>query len=250
MGKLCLITGDIIEESKDMNAIVNAQNKYMANGSGICGAIYRASGIELLEYCQKTYSSDMETGEVRITPGFNLKMDIIHVLAPKFFEEKQPLDKLIETYENTLNEALKHNYKKVVMPSLGCGIHGYKHEQVAKPLMILLNTYCQKNDIDIYFVNIYPLYTDVYLNEYIKIKGINLYNDLLKLDVSEIIDYLKDNGLSNSNIKSKYKDFVKDKELVDLCLTEKIICLQYTIENFKVTKEQIQVLIDSMKGEN
>ena len=34
MGKLYFITGDIIENSKGMDAIVNAQNKYMINGSG------------------------------------------------------------------------------------------------------------------------------------------------------------------------------------------------------------------------
>lgn len=48
-----MLTGDIIENSKDMNAIVNAQNKYMIDGSGICGAVYRNAGIELLDYCQK-----------------------------------------------------------------------------------------------------------------------------------------------------------------------------------------------------
>ena len=40
MGKLYLISRDIIEKSNGMNAIVNAQNKYMINGSGICGDIY------------------------------------------------------------------------------------------------------------------------------------------------------------------------------------------------------------------
>ncbi len=53
MGTLHLITGDIIENCIDMDAIVNAQNKYMQNGSGVCGAIYNAAGISLLEYCQK-----------------------------------------------------------------------------------------------------------------------------------------------------------------------------------------------------
>ena len=90
MGKLYLTCGDFILNSNNMDAIVNAQNKYMQYGSGICGAICRASGNELIEYCQNTYKEYMVNGEVRITPGFNLPMDIIHVLAPKYYEETYP----------------------------------------------------------------------------------------------------------------------------------------------------------------
>ena len=79
MGTLHLITGDIIENCIDMDAIVNAQNKYMQMGSGVCGAIYNAAGIELLNYCQNNYKEYMIDGEVRITPGFNLKCNIVHV---------------------------------------------------------------------------------------------------------------------------------------------------------------------------
>ena len=76
MGKLYLTTGDYISNSIGMDAIVNAANKYMTNGSGICGAIYNAAGIELLNYCKNTYLEEMVNNEVRITPGFNLKIDI------------------------------------------------------------------------------------------------------------------------------------------------------------------------------
>ena len=48
------------------------------------------------------------------------------------------------------------------------------------------------------------------------------------------------------NLVIKYDDFVKGKELNDMCLTEKLICLQYTLEHFEVTKEQIMVLIERM----
>ena len=41
MGKLHLTCGDYISNSLDMNAMVNAQNKYMQNGSRICGAVYK-----------------------------------------------------------------------------------------------------------------------------------------------------------------------------------------------------------------
>lgn len=130
--------------------------------------------------------------------------------------------------------------------SLGTGIHGYKHEEVSKPLIQLLNNFCKINDVEIYFNNLYPLYKDIYLQEYLDINFINLKLDLSRLDVDNMLNYLKENNLIENNIKSKYINYVKNKELEDLCLTEKIICLQYTLENFKVTKEQIMILIESI----
>ena len=85
MGKLYLLTGDYILNSKNKDAIVNAANKYMTYGSGICGVIYSNAGNQLEEYCHNIYKTDMVNNEVRITPGFNLGMDIIHVLAPKYY---------------------------------------------------------------------------------------------------------------------------------------------------------------------
>ena len=246
MGKLYLISDDIISNSVGKDAIVNAQNKYMQNGSGICGAIYRAAGIELLEYCQSIYKEYMNVGEVRITPGFNLKMDIIHVLAPKAFEEKQPLEKLLECYNNLLDEIKKHNYKTVILPSLGTGIHGYEHKDVAKPLMIMLNNFCNNNDVDLYFINLNPIVTDIYLNEYLKIKGLILKNDLSILEPDQMKEYLFKNGLVNDNIKYLYMNYIDGKELEDICLEEKIICLQYTLEYFKLTTNQLLPLINSM----
>ena len=73
MGKLYLITGDIIEKCKDMDAIVNAQNKYMVHGSGICGAIYNAAGPKLEEYCHNTYKDNMIDGEIRKKVMWNVQ---------------------------------------------------------------------------------------------------------------------------------------------------------------------------------
>ena len=76
--------------------------------------------------------------------------------------------------------------------------------------------------------------------------ALSLKNDLSKLSVLEMKQYLVDNNLIENNIKIKYDDFVKGKELNDMCLTEKLICLQYTLEHFEVTKEQIMELIERM----
>lgn len=247
MGKLILTSGNYLDNVNYVDAIVNSQNKYMQYGSGICGVIYRSAGNELLEYCQSNYSTYMNVGEVRITPGFNLKKDIIHILAPKFYEESNPIEKLLDAYGNLLNVIKDKGYKSVLVCSLGAGIHGYKHEEIYKPVINLLNGFCRMNDIDIYFNNKYTLETDIYLKYYLSLNKIDLYNKLIEYDIPTIQDFMKNKALCEPNIKIKYKDFVKDKELNELCLTDKKICMQYTIENFKIEKSQLDVLIESIK---
>ena len=247
MVKLNLITGDIIEQSIGMDAIVNSQNKYMSYGSGVCGAIYRAAGTEIINYCEENYDTYMVDGEVRITPGFNLNMDIIHVLAPKAYEHKDdPTEVLLNAYKNMLEEIKNRNYKKVILPSLGAGIHGYEHQDIAKPVITLLNDFCSNNDTELYLINMYPVYTNIYFEELVSIKNIDLKNDLLELDINKIIGYLKNNNLYIDNGDTLYKNFVSDKKLEYMCLYEKVICLQYCIENLNVNKEDILPLINSL----
>ena len=246
MGKLHLTCGDYISNSLDMNAIVNTTNKYMQNGSGICGAVSRASGVELMEYCQNKYKENMINGEVRITPGFNLPSDIIHVLAPKYYEESDPINSLMDCYDNLLLSIKEKKYKKVLIPSLGTGVHGYKHEDVVKPLMNLLMGFCKMNDVDIYLNNKLPIQKDIYLKYYLQIKNLDLKNDLKEKSISEIKKYLEENELLENNIISKYNDFVKGIDLPDLCLSQKLLCLQYIIYNFNLDRKQLDVLIDNM----
>lgn len=231
MGNLFLTTGSYISNSKGMDAIVNAQNKYMINGSGICGAVYNAAGSELLTYCKEHYKQNMNVGEVRITPGFKLNMDILHALAAKFYEEDKPIEKLIETYENLLDVIFQKKYKKVLFNSLGTGIFGYKHEQVAEPVIKLLVEFCKSHDTEIYFNNMYPVYKDIYLEEYLKIQDISLKNSLLNKDKKNIESFLKENSLTDILIDDKYYDFVQDKTLEEMCLSEKIINLEYALKN-------------------
>ena len=212
MGKLYLITGDIIENSNDMDAIVNAQNKYMINGSGICGLIYRNAGPKLLEYCRNNYNVNMEVSEVRVTPGFNLNMDIIHVYAPIYNEWKDndPLLKLEESYINLLNAVKENKYKNVIIPSIGTGAHGYNHSDVSKMVVKCLYNFVKDNDVNLYFVNRFAIATNEYFSEYLKIKDFS-NNDVMDCLLNEI---------------ECYKDFIEDKDERELTLYEKYIKLK------------------------
>ena len=145
-----------------------------------------------------------------------------------------------------LEVIIEKGYKNVLVCSLGTGVHGYKHEDIAKPLISLLNNFCKINDVNLYFNNLYPIYKDIYLKPFLEINALYLKKDLMNLEPKEILIYLNENNLIENDIKKKYANFVKNKELDDLCLSEKLICLQYTLENFEVTKEQIKILIERM----
>jgi hypothetical protein len=62
-----------------------------------------------------------------------------------------------------------------------------------------------------------------------------------------MINYLIVNNLTENNIRFKYQNYCKGKKLDELCLSEKLMCLQYTLENFKVNKEQLIILINAME---
>ena len=67
-----------------------------------------------------------------------------------------------------------------------------------------------------------------------------------KRNWKDIKKYLEDNNLLENDIVSKYNNFVKGLELQELCLTQKLLCLQYTIYNFNLDRKQLDVLIDNM----
>ena len=235
MEKLYLTCGDFILNSNNMDAIVNAQNKYMQYGSGICGAICRASGNELIEYCQNTYKEYMVNGEVRITPGFNLPMNIIHVLAPKYYEETDPINSLMDCYNNLLLSIKENVYKKVLIPSLGTGVHGYKHEDVVKPLINLLMGFCKMNDVEIYLNNMLPIQKDIYLKYYLQVKNLNIKNDLNNKSINEIKTYLEDNYLLENDIVSKYNNslYSIDNDIITIIASDDISNYKDLIYNGK-----------------
>ena len=84
MSTIKLVNGSCANENVD--AVVNAANRGLREGGGICGAIFsKAGSAKLTAACQK-YKTPLADGEAVITPAFDMKNArfIIHAVGPDF----------------------------------------------------------------------------------------------------------------------------------------------------------------------
>lgn len=149
MGKLNIVSGNIFDYLDNKDLIVNSANKYMIYGSGVCGAIYKMANKDLLEeYCKNNFKENMKVNEIRFSPGFNIGIDILHIYCPKYYESKDPINDLLDSYNNIFIKAKEKNYKNIISVSIGTGVHGYKHNDIAKYINESLNYLVNKYDIE------------------------------------------------------------------------------------------------------
>ena len=137
-----VVQGDITALKVD--AIVNAANSTLLGGGGVDGAIHRAAGPELKEYCAKL--GGCPTGEAKITPGFKLPAKyVIHTVGPVWHGGKSKESTLLANcYRNSLELALKNGVKTIAFPSISTGAYGYPKEEAAKIVVAVMQEYEKK----------------------------------------------------------------------------------------------------------
>lgn len=119
---------DITELNVD--AIVNAANRQLLEGGGVCGAIFRKAGaFELADACSEI--GGCKTGDAVITPGFNLQAKfIIHAVGPVWHGgDDGEAELLYSAYKNSLVLAKENDCRSIAFPLISSGIYGYPKNQ-------------------------------------------------------------------------------------------------------------------------
>jgi O-acetyl-ADP-ribose deacetylase (regulator of RNase III) len=139
-----VVQGDITK--LEVDAIVNAANETLLGGGGVDGAIHRAAGPELKEYCAKL--GGCPTGEARITPGFKLPAKyVIHTVGPVWRGGRANEAALLAScYRNAFELALAHGIKTIAFPAISTGAYGYPKEEAAKIAIAVMREYEDRFD--------------------------------------------------------------------------------------------------------
>ena len=125
MSRIEIVKNGITDLHTD--AVVNAANEGLWEGSGVCGVIFRAAGSRALTAaCSRIGHCD--TGSAVITPAFALKdaRYIIHAVGPRWSGGRNgEAELLYGACRSSLELAAAHGCGSIGFPLISAGIFGY-----------------------------------------------------------------------------------------------------------------------------
>jgi O-acetyl-ADP-ribose deacetylase (regulator of RNase III) len=135
-----------------VDAIVNAANTDLAQGGGVCGAIFKAAGArELQVACDKL--APIQTGEAVITPGFALHAKhIVHAAGPVYHRQsaEQSERYLRSAYTESLRRAVENKCESIAFPLISSGIYGYPKDEALQVATSAIQAFLADHDIEVY----------------------------------------------------------------------------------------------------
>lgn len=128
-----IVEGDLTHITAD--AIVNAANAELRMGGGVCGAIFRAAGVEeLTRACEAI--GHCHTGSAVLTPAFGIGTAkyIIHAVGPVYslYAPDEARTLLRSAYASAIRLAAAHDCASIAFPAIATGIYGYPLDEACQ----------------------------------------------------------------------------------------------------------------------
>ena len=163
MGTVHSVLGRIEEQRVDV--VVNSAHPTLLHGSGVCGAIHRAAGIELEAHCRTI--GRCEVGELVSTPAFNLPATwIVHAVTPRLRPGTQPESSDLRLLDGLFREAFLEVHRlgarSVAIPALSMSGHRYPPKVIMPILVRACLSAARVVDLDVYFVSTDPDHVELF----------------------------------------------------------------------------------------
>ena len=253
---ICVRVGDITKESCD--AIVNSANIYLQKGSGVCGAIFAAAGLQLKDACEvqaQKYGGKLGVGQAVVTEAFNLKAKyIIHSVSPRcMFQWNDTIQKaLYNAYSEIFEIAQREGFESIAIPAMGIGKHYCDLDRCAMIAMSVLDEYLYRPDKKLKRI-IFVLSDEAIAGKYLSFLSNSKYFSTVragmdhnigfeeKVKFNRALRYMLPQNSSFNTKQLKHILRIFDPVLVDRITTRKecIRTLKYTGENEKLTNGKI-----------
>ena len=130
----------------DTEIIVNAANRWLQAGGGVCGAIFQAAGSRKLQKACNDIGL-CPTGSAVITPGFDLCKYIIHAVGPEYRDGRHcEAILLYNSYKNSLNLAKEYGCHTIAFPLISAGIYGYPVQKAWRKALQAVSEWIKANE--------------------------------------------------------------------------------------------------------
>ena len=124
MNKITLLNESCVDQNVD--AIVNAANRNLAPGGGVCGEIFKRANIVDLMIACTYFKRPLPDGSAVLTKACQIKNArfIIHAVGPDFSVTPNAFDKLFNAYYNSLCVLKEYLLHSISFPLISSGIYG------------------------------------------------------------------------------------------------------------------------------
>ncbi|OBT90536.1 hypothetical protein VE02_00977 [Pseudogymnoascus sp. 03VT05] len=187
--KVSIFRGNITRLQVD--AIVNAANKYLAGGGGVDGAIHAAAGHGLLEECSTL--GGCKTGSAKITGAYELPCrKVIHAVGPVYSrsDREKSAELLASCYTTSLQLAVDNDCKTIVFSGLSTGVYGYPSQDAASVATKAVRGFLEGDSGDKIDRVIFCTF---------EMKDVNAYNDWVPRAFPPAEQDLKEGGQANES---------------------------------------------------